>query len=548
MKLQDAISLSIANVLKEGLTDVDVFARPFEIDMLKKENVKNKVIEDIKTSLKENNIKSMSITPISYVLVPKKELFDFRKCALIQPLDELKYLSLVLQIADKIEVMRISKSKNNIFSYRFKPQKGYLFDPNYNFTSFREYVSKKSNQKNINVVVSCDIGNFYDRLNLHRLECILSSNEKIDKKIVQQINELLLFWSNRDSYGLPVGSNASRILAEASLIEVDNYLLSKKIDFCRFVDDYRIFAKDAATAHHSLSILVDKLNKEGLFLNTSKTEIKDVSKTEEAEYADSLSVPESNNEIIQNSVVDEITLRNKFNIPQIIRGYSGLIPTKFRKLTEKETSKLKENNIKSLYEEIETAILIEPKAFVELIKTSIAQEESQYIVKIIAILKNFPQFLPYTLDVIIKYEHLLSEEQITNIIEELQNWLEQSNYSEYILVYLVRFFSLGKFKNKKILFDYFRLLKRNAGNYIGRAVLEELERLVSRGEVLEIRDYYIRADLWEKRQIAKIIDIHISEGEKRPFFKNILAQDNDIFLGFIKDFFSKSGKKEEISS
>lgn len=548
MKLQDAISLSIANVLKEGLTDVDVFARPFEIDMLKKENVKNKVIEAIKTSLKENNIKSMSITPISYVLVPKKELFDFRKCALIQPLDELKYLSLVLQIADKIEVMRISKSKNNIFSYRFKPQKGYLFDPNYNFTSFREYVSKKSNQKNINVVVSCDIGNFYDRLNLHRLECILSSNKKIDKKIVQQINELLLFWSNRDSYGLPVGSNASRILAEASLIEVDNYLLSKKIDFCRFVDDYRIFAKDAATAHHSLSILVDKLNKEGLFLNTSKTEIKDVSKTEEAEYADSFSDPVSNNEIIQNSVLDEITLRNKFNIPQIIRGYSGLIPTKFRKLTEKETSKLRENNIKSLYEEIETAILIEPKAFVELIKTSIAQEESQYIVKIIAILKNFPQFLPYTLDVIIKYEHLLSEQQITNIIEELQNWLEQSNYSEYILVYLVRFFSLGKFKNKKILFDYFRLLKRNAGNYIGRAVLEELERLVSRGEVLEIRDYYIRADLWEKRQIAKIIDIHISEGEKRPFFKNILAQDNDIFLGFIKDFFSKSGKKEEISS
>jgi hypothetical protein len=116
------------------------------------------------------------------------------------------------------------------------------------------------------------------------------------------------------------------------------------------------------------------------------------------------------------------------------------------------------------------------------------------------------------------------------------------------LVYLVRFFSLGKFKNKKILFDYFRLLKRNAGNYIGRAVLEELEGLIARGEVLEIRDYYLRADLWEKRQIARIIDIHISDGEKRPFFKNILAQDNDIFLGFIKDFFSKSGRKEEMHS
>jgi hypothetical protein len=194
MKIHDAILLSIDNVLKEGLTDVDVFSKPFEIDMLKNDKVKNKVIEVIKTSLKENNIKLMGITPISYILVPKKELFDFRKCALIQPLDELKYLSLVLQISDKIEVMRISKSKNYIFSYRLKPQKGYLFDPDYNFTSFREHVSKKSKQKNINVVVSCDIGNFYDRLNLHRLECILSSNDKIDKKIVQQINELLLFY------------------------------------------------------------------------------------------------------------------------------------------------------------------------------------------------------------------------------------------------------------------------------------------------------------------------------------------------------------------
>ncbi len=544
MKLNDAITLAIDNVLKEGLTDVDVFARPFEIDMLKKENIKNKVVETIKVSLKENNIKLMGITPISYVLVPKKELFDFRKCALIQPLDELKYLTLVLQIADKIEAMRISKSKNNIFSYRLKPKKGYLFDPNYNFTSFREYISRKSNQNNINVVVSCDIGNFYDRLNLHRLECILSSNEKIDKKVVQQINELLLFWSNRDSYGLPVGSNASRILAEASLIEVDNYLISKKIDFCRFVDDYRIFAEDAATAHHSLSILVDRLNKEGLFLNTSKTEIKDVSKAEENHNEDSVKPIETDEVIGRSIVIDEMTLRNKFNIPKIIRGYSGLIPTKFRKLTEKEANKLQDNNLETLYNELETSILMDPKAFVELLKTAIAQKQSDYLVKTIVVLKNFPQFLPYTLDVINKHEYLLADEEIEKIELELQGWLKSDKYPEYILVYLVRFFSLGKFKNKKILFDYFRLLKRNEGSYIGRAVLEELEKLVGRGEVLEIRDYYTRADLWEKRQIARIVDIHISDGEKRPFFKNILAQDNDIFLSFINGFISKTKKSE----
>lgn len=545
MKLDDAIQLAIENVLKEGLTDVDVFSRPFELDMLKNDKVKASVIAEIKKSFNENSIKSLRVTPISYVLVPKKELFDFRKCALIQPLDELKYLSLVLQIADKIEVMRISKSKSNVFSYRLKPQKGYLFDPDYNYTSFREYVSKKSNQKSVNVVVSCDIANFYDRLNLHRLECILSSNEKIDKKIVSQINELLLFWSNRDSYGLPVGSNASRILAEASLIEVDNYLLSKKIVFCRFVDDYRLFANDAATAHHWLSVLVDKLNQEGLFLNTSKTEIKDVSKIEKNNNEEIQITTVTINEESQNLNVDEMLLRNKFNIPKIIRGYSGLIPTKFRKLIAKEETRLLENNIEDLYREIEDSVLIEPKAFIEFIKTSVVKKEAEYFVKIIAVLHKFPQFLPYTLDVINKHEELFEEQHIQIITTNLEKWLESNNYPEYILVYLARFFNAGKFKNSKILFEYFRTLKRNSGNYIGRAVLEELEKLISRGEVLEIRDYYIRADLWEKRQIAKIIDVHINDGEKRPFFKNILTQNDDIFLNHLNGFFSKIIKEEE---
>ena len=72
-------------------------------------------------------------------------------------------------------------------------------------------------------MVECDISNFYDRLNIHRVESILRSSDKIDEDIIGLINEILLFWANRDSYGLPVGSNASRILAEAALIEVDNF-------------------------------------------------------------------------------------------------------------------------------------------------------------------------------------------------------------------------------------------------------------------------------------------------------------------------------------
>lgn len=149
--------------------------------------------------------------------------------------------------------MRINKSKNRVFSYRFGRYDEKLFDRKYSFTSFKEVVSNKAKYKKNKVIVECDISNFYDRINIHRIESILNSNQNINKDIIKLINSLLLFWANRDSYGLPVGSNASRILAEVALIEVDNYLVSKGVDFCRFVDDYRIFASNAAEAHNNLA-------------------------------------------------------------------------------------------------------------------------------------------------------------------------------------------------------------------------------------------------------------------------------------------------------
>ena len=159
MDIDDAINLAIDNVKKDGLTDVDVFSLPFEIEMIKDE-VRNRIFQATKESQKNNSINSLRVSPISHILFPKKELFDFRKCAHIQPLDEIKYLSLVLQLADKIEAARLEKGKKCVFSYRFNPLKGSLFDPDFNYTSFRDHVLKKSRDSHVTVMVSCDISNF----------------------------------------------------------------------------------------------------------------------------------------------------------------------------------------------------------------------------------------------------------------------------------------------------------------------------------------------------------------------------------------------------
>lgn len=539
MKITNAIELAFENVLKEGLTDVEVFTRPFEVDLLKNPKIAEEIKQNIKTSLNESLIKGMGFTPISHILVPKKELFDFRKCAIIEPIDELKYLTLALQIADQIETKRPNKSRSQVFSYRFSPDKGYLFDPKYNYTAFREHVSKKSKQRNVNVVVSCDISNFYDRLNLHRLECVLSSNPKIDKKIILQINELLLFWSGRDSYGIPVGSNASRILAEAALIEVDNFLLSHKISYCRFVDDFRLFAPDSATAHRWLALLVDRLSKEGLFLNTGKTEIKDVSTFREetddtpGEQDERNPAPDSPKES-----ADVMPEKSNQEASRVIRGYSGLIPTKFRTLSDAEMEKLLREDFSDKLKLVSKSVLIEPTNLVSLVKACIAKKDPDGLIEIVSNLNKFPQFIPYVIDAIIKNDVIFDGARINLLTESLAYWLDREHAPEFVSIYAIRFFGHQPFVNKPVLMECFRKLKRNDGSYIGRALLEQLEKIVERGEVIEIRDYFTRADQAERRQISRMVDISLTKGEKRPFFKNALTQSQDIFLKNMENLFA----------
>lgn len=266
-----------------------MFPRPFELELLEDERARNAIRDDVLKRLNaidaavagsskkvnyDKLLEDLSLHSLQHVLLPKGEQFDFRKCALVQPVDEIKYLAIVLPFAKVFEDKRPAPRANRIFSYRYKPAGGWLFDPTYSFTRFRQYVRKRQKLKKVRVVVYCDISNFYDRLNLHRLEsCLLSM--PFSKARVKLLNEVLLFWSNRDSYGLPVGSNASRILAEIALHEIDLQLMSHGVDFCRYVDDYRLFARNAKQAHYWLSLLIQRLAAEGLTLNHGKTTIRE---------------------------------------------------------------------------------------------------------------------------------------------------------------------------------------------------------------------------------------------------------------------------------
>lgn len=523
--LRKACFRAIDNILYEGTTDVELFNRAFEIDYLKDKKVREELCSLICSAIEKNKFSELKVHKLGHVLVPKKSLSDYRKCALIDIYDEIVYLTLVISIADEIEKMRINKSKDRVFSYRFGSFKVKLFDSKFHYTAFKQKTLEKSQYTKNKVIVECDISNFYDRLNIHRIESILRSNSNIDESIISLINELLLYWANRDSYGLPVGSNASRILAEVALIEVDNYLISKGIDFCRFVDDYRIFAKNAFEAHSNLASLTLKLSKEGMFLNTQKTKVKDIS----VYNKQNLNCDVNNN---QNDITfDEVDDKHP-NLPKIIRGYSGLIPSKFRNLSNTEIEKLKENDLDELFNDASNSMLIEEKTITAIIRTIIAKEEYSRLTELPNILKKFPQFIPYFIDAVIKCKGM-KKKDLVKIQNDFEEWMINVDVPEYIQVYLVRIYSNPLFENKEILLNSFRNLKRNSGDYIGRVLLESLDGKLSRGEVLEIRDYYYRADKWEERQILKMINSSLSKGEKRAFFKDIKIHEDDYFINKI---------------
>lgn len=81
----------------------------------------------------------------------------------------------------------------------------------------------------------------------------------------------------RQSYGLPVGSTASRLLAECLLNDTDMLLKNMGVKFTRYVDDFRIEVPAGVEAHSILCRLAEHLMvTEGLSLNVTKTKMTSV--------------------------------------------------------------------------------------------------------------------------------------------------------------------------------------------------------------------------------------------------------------------------------
>jgi hypothetical protein len=110
-------------------------------------------------------------------------------------------------------------------------------------------------------------------VNFHRLENLL--DEVAPKHgAVRFIKTHVKIIRARQSFGLPVGGAAARLLAELALSDTDQALVDRGLSATRFVDDYRVLLKSSDDPYDALGYLAEQLGiNEGLSLNAAKTSV-----------------------------------------------------------------------------------------------------------------------------------------------------------------------------------------------------------------------------------------------------------------------------------
>jgi len=266
--MENAFRRALKNIAGHG--DTDVFPFPIEnvifydreedmISLLCK--IHNDFEKWINTQPPFNE---SQLTPVGYS--------GFRWVTQLDPLWNAYFLGLVISIGEKIENKRIPINENRIFSYRFMTgSDDKLFNQDLGWQAFHRQSLKLADS--FNTVVICDISDFYQRIRHHRLENALKQLGDIGD-IPKKINKFLSNFSGTYSHGLPIGGPAARLLSELLLNNTDQLLRSQGIQFCRFADDYHLFASSEDEAYDNLLFLSKKLlTNEGLALQKAKTRI-----------------------------------------------------------------------------------------------------------------------------------------------------------------------------------------------------------------------------------------------------------------------------------
>ena len=261
----DAVEFAKTHITK--FYDSDFFPKPFEYLALWDN------WNDVKTYLTTTDLDNILMEDPTILCSPKPS-GTFRIVHQIDPISSIVYTALTYMIAEKIEQNRFELSEQVACSYRVSIDRntGTFFD---NGTGYGDFLEKCSelNDTYEHVLIT-DISDFYNQVYVHRLRNAISALDTGFEPVAKSVEDFLLAINGSPTKGIPVGPASSIIMAEALMIDVDEFISNSGFKHTRYVDDFRIFANSKS----ELVNFLDKLTKylfenHRLNLSSSKTEI-----------------------------------------------------------------------------------------------------------------------------------------------------------------------------------------------------------------------------------------------------------------------------------
>ncbi|MFC3228317.1 RNA-directed DNA polymerase [Marinibaculum pumilum] len=269
---QDHFRRAALEIGKSGENDT----LPYDIDAGfirdKAENLSEicfQLFQDIDSRTPENAARFVNGLTIGSerLLVPAGS-HGFRITTKINPFWNLYLNGLGFAIAEANEGNR----SDRVHSYRLSANGDDLFDRTRSWRTYKEATLEEPVLNNENsVVVQTDISSFYEHVYHHRLENVVNDLAPANSTIATQIDRILSKLSSGRSFGLPVGGQCARVLAEVLMTPIDASLSDAGIVWHRFVDDFTLVCNSQQDAYAALSILSNTLADYGLSLNRTKT-------------------------------------------------------------------------------------------------------------------------------------------------------------------------------------------------------------------------------------------------------------------------------------
>lgn len=192
----------------------------------------------------------------------------FRITTKIHPFWNLYLNGLGLAIAEANEPNRSPR----VHSYRLGAEAPAFFDRTHSWRTYKEATLKEDALTDDGcVVVQTDISSFYEHIYHHRLEAVVKDLANTDSTVALQVDRILMKLASGRSFGLPVGGQCARVLAEVMMTPIDQALTDAGVIWHRYVDDFTLICADRQQAYRALSVLSHALADYGLSLNRTKT-------------------------------------------------------------------------------------------------------------------------------------------------------------------------------------------------------------------------------------------------------------------------------------